>query len=183
MTAAGPALRDIHLPSAAWWPLAPGWWLLAALVLVIGVLGAAWFVSRRRHGALRALLREIDALELAHARAADSARLADQASRVLRRVARRVDPSAASANGSTWRAFVHQYARDDATRQALDALLDARFRPTPGLDAATLCAALRAWSRAALRTRARAPFHGKEVAPEARGNATSARYTSQETSS
>jgi hypothetical protein len=158
MTAAGPVLRDIHLPPAAWWPPAPGWWLLAVLVLVTGALVAAWFVYRRRHGTLRALLREIDALELAYPRDADSARLADQASRLLRRVARRVEPRAASANGSAWRAFVHKYAHADATRQALDALLDVRFRVTPGLDASALCAALRAWCRAALRRRpARSP--------------------------
>jgi hypothetical protein len=158
MTAAGPVLRDIHLPPASWWPPAPGWWLLAALVLVAGALVVAWCVYRRRRGALNALLREIDGLEPAYARYADSVRLADQASRVLRRVARRVEPRAASTNGSAWRAFVHKYAQGDVTRQALDALLDARFRVAPVLDASALCAALRAWCRAALRRRpARSP--------------------------
>lgn len=153
MTAAGPVLRDIHLPPASWWPPAPGWWLLAALALVAGALVAAWFAYRRHHGTLRALLREIDGLELAYARDADSTRLADQASRVLRRVARRVEPRAASANGVEWRVFVHKYAHAEATRQALDALLDVRFRVAPVLDVSALCGALRVWCRAALRRR------------------------------
>ena len=153
MTAMGPVLRDIHLPPASWWPPAPGWWLLAVLVLVAGALVAAWFVYRRRHVALRALLREIDGLELAYARDADCARLADRASRVLRRVARRIESPAASANGSAWRAFVQKYAHAEATREALDALLDVRFRVAPVLDVSALCGALRAWCRAALRRR------------------------------
>ena len=32
-------LRDIHLPEAgSIWPLAPGWWLLAAAVVALGLL-------------------------------------------------------------------------------------------------------------------------------------------------
>ena len=41
-------LRDIHLPNPiGWWPLAPGWWgLLALLILLIGVL--IYVIRRRR---------------------------------------------------------------------------------------------------------------------------------------
>jgi hypothetical protein len=40
-------LRDIHLPAAVdWWPLAPGWWLLLALLLV-GLLAAGYSLRRR----------------------------------------------------------------------------------------------------------------------------------------
>jgi hypothetical protein len=40
-------LRDIHLPApVAWWPPAPGWWLLAgATLLLIGTVG--YFLLRR----------------------------------------------------------------------------------------------------------------------------------------
>lgn len=153
MIAAGPTLRDIHLPPAAWWPLAPGWWLLAALVIVAGVLVAAWLVARRRRGSLRALLHEIDDLERTYTRAADADVLIDHASRILRRVARRIEPPAASTSGEAWRTFVQRYAHAEATRDALDALLDARYRAGAALAAPALCCALRAWCRAALRRR------------------------------
>jgi len=33
------AIRDIHLPDAiSWWPLAPGWWGLLALIVIAIVL-------------------------------------------------------------------------------------------------------------------------------------------------
>lgn len=150
----GPALRDIHVPPAAWWPPAPGWWLLAGIV-VLAVIAIAWWRWRRaRTTTLRATLAEIDRLAAAHARNADAEALADGASRLLRRVALRVEPGAAAAAGAAWRAFVGRYARDASTRATLDALLDARFRAGPALDGATLIAALRAWCRAALAPRA-----------------------------
>jgi len=41
-------LRDINLPDpVGWWPLAPGWWgLLALLILLIGIL--VYLIRRRR---------------------------------------------------------------------------------------------------------------------------------------
>lgn len=153
MNASGPVLRDIHLPPAAWWPLAPGWWLLAlGLIFVLAGFALWWWVWQRGH-LLHSVMREIDAIEAAHAANGDAARLADHASRLLRRVARRVDPAAAAQGGEAWRAFLHHHAHDPATRKALDDLADARFRAHPVLDAPALMAALRAWCRNALRGR------------------------------
>jgi hypothetical protein len=42
-------LRDIHLPEAvSWWPLAPGWWVLAAL-LAAGLAYGIHFFWQRHH--------------------------------------------------------------------------------------------------------------------------------------
>ncbi|WP_315982906.1 DUF4381 domain-containing protein [Aliamphritea spongicola] len=54
-------LRDIHLPEAVgYWPVAPGWWLLLASVLVLAGL-IVWTVRRYRHNAYRrAAAKELD---------------------------------------------------------------------------------------------------------------------------
>jgi hypothetical protein len=53
------ALRDIHLPATpAFWPLAPAWWVVAAL-LVFLIAGAAWMAWRR----YRVWVRERGALQ------------------------------------------------------------------------------------------------------------------------
>ncbi|MDE2053419.1 MAG: DUF4381 domain-containing protein [Xanthomonadaceae bacterium] len=156
----GPALRDIHLPPAHWWPPAPGWWLLAALLL-IAAIGIAWWLRRMGRGnPVRVALREIDALAAAHARDGNTARLADGASRLMRRVALRAAPDVASRTGAGWRAFVQMHAPDATTRQALDELVGERFRAQPMLDAPALLAALRAWCRSALRACGARDAHG-----------------------
>lgn len=153
MNTEAPVLRDIHLPPAGWWPPAPGWWLLAGSLLLVAA-GITWLLWRRaRRRPLRAALREIEILESTFARDRDVAWLADAASRLLRRIARRIDPAAASRSGEAWRSFVHRHANDAGTREILDELVDARFRAQPALDVPALMAALRAWCRGALRGR------------------------------
>src|SRR5690606_35172666 len=50
-------LRDIHLPGAVpFWPPAPGWWVLAAVVLgVLIALGVRRWLHRQQRAALRAI--------------------------------------------------------------------------------------------------------------------------------
>ncbi|MCU4653298.1 DUF4381 domain-containing protein [Roseibacterium sp. SDUM158016] len=60
-------LRDIRLPEpVGWWPLAPGWWGLIALLLLLVAGGLTWRVLRRRtrrYAALRELSVLRDRLE------------------------------------------------------------------------------------------------------------------------
>jgi hypothetical protein len=52
-------LRDIHLPGpVAWWPPAPGWWALAALVLAGLVLFGLYYYRGRHARAARKALRQ-----------------------------------------------------------------------------------------------------------------------------
>lgn len=42
-------LRDIHLPQAVhWWPPAPGWWIVAALVLALTIWLSRYLLARYR---------------------------------------------------------------------------------------------------------------------------------------
>lgn len=146
----GPVLRDIHVPPAPWWPLAPGWWLLLGVAVLACASIVAWRVLHHRRGPLREALREINLLEAAYAGNHDATQLVEGASRLMRRVARRVEPGMASRPGNAWHAFVHRYARDAEVRGVLDRLSDVRFRWHPAVDAAPSIAALRAWCRDAL---------------------------------
>ena len=43
-------LRDIHTPDPiSWWPLAPGWWILAGLVIIGLVFLIRWLIKRKNH--------------------------------------------------------------------------------------------------------------------------------------
>ncbi|MGV6806815.1 MAG: DUF4381 domain-containing protein [bacterium] len=58
-------LRDIHLPDpVAWWPPAPGWWLLGIVIAILILLCVRWFILRRKQNVYRVealhLLSEID---------------------------------------------------------------------------------------------------------------------------
>ena len=60
--ATGPDLRDIHLPRrAGWWPPAPGWWVLGAIVLAALVyLCVKLYLYTKRQAPASARMRELD---------------------------------------------------------------------------------------------------------------------------
>ncbi|MCP5141427.1 MAG: DUF4381 domain-containing protein [Gammaproteobacteria bacterium] len=106
-------LRDIHLPpDIGWWPLAPGWWLLALLVIVlIGLL--IWWLRRpsprKPVQAARAELKRLDADFQVHH---DPQRLAQALSTLLRRAAISLFPRAevAGLTGDAWLAWLDEAA-------------------------------------------------------------------------
>jgi hypothetical protein len=91
-------LRDIHQPTApAWWPPAPGWWFVAAIMLIAGLGFALW--RRRRHQRLCRIAKIFDtAIESADSAPAQVAAMSE----LLRRAARRRNPSADKLQGSAW---------------------------------------------------------------------------------
>lgn len=58
-------LRDIHASTEpGWWPPAPGWWLIAALLLAgLALYGVHYYRGRHKRAALKALTRVRSALE------------------------------------------------------------------------------------------------------------------------
>lgn len=141
-------LRDIQLPApAAWWPPAPGWWLLCALAVLVPLVGFAWSAQRQRTALRRAALRELDGLR---AHAADPARFAAEASLLLRRVSLALDPGRRhiTLTGEAWLARLRAIAPGLEDPALGAALLTAPYAQHATLDALTLQPALERWIRA-----------------------------------
>ena len=134
----GPALRDIHLPAEpAFWPPAPGWWLLAALIVVLAAFGIhrlrRHLRRRRRHAQV---MHEFDAIVGQWRSDRDDTRLAAELSRFLRRLGRAVDPASVAWDGTRWIDFLDRHG--DGFRADADSLLDAPYRARAAIDADAL---------------------------------------------
>lgn len=149
-------LRDVHPPAdPAWWPPAPGWWLVALAAALLAALalrallphGRRWRTRRRLLGALEAVARRHRAGAPAHATAAEVSRLLRHA--VLERFP---DRGAAGLHGGDWIAFLESCDRAPGRFERLRAALTAAPYAASGAldDAAPLLAAARGWLRAAL---------------------------------
>ena len=103
-------LRDWHLPDpVSWWPPAPGWWLLAGLILLglwLAIRGGRRW--RRQSSSTRAALRQLDALGKALARDGDQRRFVVGVSQLLRRLAlvRFPREQVAGLSGDAWLGFL-----------------------------------------------------------------------------
>jgi len=141
-------LRDIHLPGAiSWWPPAPGWWLLAALVLFGAALYALhWYRGRHQRAALGALRRVREALE----RGAEPVACLQNVSTVLRRFAMTVaaghkptgdgaaEPEVAGLIGDQWLHYLDsRWQRDAFARGAGRKLLVAPYARPNSIERAT----------------------------------------------
>ncbi len=153
--AAGPVLRDIHLPAdPAWWPPAPGWWLLAALVVVLLAL-LVWGLRRslRTARVRRAVRDDLQRLRQRYQDDGDRAQLLAGLHQLLRRVARVHVPAAASQRGAAWFATLARVPVAAEVLVSLRQLDAALYQPQPALDPLLALAATERWLRAAMRRR------------------------------
>ncbi len=99
-------LRDIHLPpEPGFWPLAPGWWVLLGLVLLLALLGLwRWRVTRLRRARLKSVKQLLRRIATDYAAHQNTHRLAQDLSNLLRRHVRYVlgDAQATRLSGRDW---------------------------------------------------------------------------------
>ena len=113
-------LADIHLPEpVSFWPPAPGWWVLAVLLLVAGVLALRWYARERaRREIVGYALAELERCYQRYAASDDveaspderKLRYVNEVNSVLRRVALVHFPGAnvASLAGREWVDFIRE---------------------------------------------------------------------------
>lgn len=132
-----------------WWPPAPGWWVLLALV-VAGLAALAWYLRRhyRRNSYRRAALLRLQSLQADYATHHDASTYLAQLNALLKSVALRAYPRAqvAAKHGMQWRNFLNQ---DMPPEFHFPAGFDAAVyqKTCPDLDVAQLQAAARHWIR------------------------------------
>jgi hypothetical protein len=142
-------LADIHVPDAvSFWPPAPGWWVLAAIVL--GLLAYAAFLQFRRWQQgqrLKAALHELQRLQQQWQLTPDAeranklAQVLHTCNSVLKRVALVHYPAAqvASLNGQAWLNFLdHSGNTQQFSSGAAQLLADGAYRRNANADANTV---------------------------------------------
>jgi hypothetical protein len=103
-------LRDLHLPDAiGWWPLAPGWW--GVIVILVMVLCYTMWRAYRRwrfNGPRRYAMRELARYESEYLEHLDPVTLGKQLSLLLRRAMLAYAPreEVAGLTGSEWLAWL-----------------------------------------------------------------------------
>ncbi len=103
-------IRDLHLPEAiGWWPLAPGWWIVIAL-LAIGMfmLLRRWYRSYARGAARRQALRQLEAYIRDYLKHGNGVTFGTQLSELVRRTMLAYAPRSevAGLTGEEWLAWL-----------------------------------------------------------------------------
>ncbi|MEN0035984.1 MAG: DUF4381 domain-containing protein [Cellvibrio sp.] len=168
-------LADIHLPDGvSWWPLAPGWWILLAL-LVVAAIGFLIWRRRKQQNHYRTLaLQELDAIYARYNEAQDAAAYLQALSVLLRRTALTAYPRSfnASIKGVEWLSWL------DAVCPALDnkfsgelgqSLLNNIYQKNPQIDALGLQQLSAAWINQHRNHRQKIPA-AKKVTPATEAN-------------
>jgi hypothetical protein len=105
-------LRDLHLPEiTGWWPLAPGWWFLIALLVAgLGYLLYQSYANWRRNAARRIALRELARIQHEYKDGVDEISLAIELSELLRRTMLAYAPrnEVAGLTGGSWLRWLDQ---------------------------------------------------------------------------
>ena len=143
------ALRDIHgAPDVLWWPPAPGWGVLA-VILLAGIVWASIRLVRylRRLALQRRVIRQLDSCLEDYGNNGDLRSLASSVNLILKRVAlRRFGRKEISAlHGSAWAQFLAESAGPSADAQSWQQLAAAPYRVQPSLDATASLELARGW--------------------------------------
>lgn len=143
-------LRDIHMPQAiSWWPPAPGWWLLA--LLIVGALAAAiiWRITQHRRQAFkREALAEWEAIHARYLNDKNAEQLLAELSVLLKRtcITRYGRDESAGLAGEQWLAFLDQTGKcTEFTQGPGRMLVSQRYTPQPQVDGPALLNVTLAW--------------------------------------
>ena len=121
-------LRDLHLPDiTGWWPLAPGWWFLIALVVFgLGLLVRRAYRNWRHNGPRRLALRRLAAINGEFEGGMSAAALGKELSELTRRAMLAYSPrqEVAGLTGDEWLEWLDQGLEDSPFSKGAGKILE-----------------------------------------------------------
>lgn len=144
-------LADIHLPdSVSWWPLAPGWWILLALIAAVAIGFFIWRHRKRQNHYRVIALQELNTIYSYYKDSQDSAIYLQSLSVLLRRTALTAYPRNfnASIKGTEWLNWldaVYPDANEKFSSELGQALVNNLYQKNPQIDASALHRISAAW--------------------------------------
>ena len=151
-------LRDIHAAAPpAFWPPAPGWWVVALLLIAILVLSTLWLLRRYRLYRLKVdIMDEIESLSTCSTE--NTEEFTAHLSMLLRRIALRrySREQVAPLTGSDWLRFLDETGGNGDFEHGIGQILEVGpYRPqTSELPAEELLALARRWAKQNLKVAA-----------------------------
>ena len=105
-------LKDIHLPPpVSFWPPAPGWWILAVLLIPSLFIGGVWLYRRHKKSNPKTeALRLLKDMQILHQNSQDEVASLRNLSKLLRRTALTFyeNDAVASLHGAAWLEFLDE---------------------------------------------------------------------------
>ena len=144
-------LRDIHAAApVSWWPPAPGWWVLALLLLVLLVwLGRRLLARFRIHQRRKQMLGWVEHLNANIDPRRDPHAYLSTLNRIFKLVAMRAfpDQQCAVLNGQDWANFLIENMHRAPSTESLDVLATGPYDPAPEFDPEVMSELTRHWIR------------------------------------
>lgn len=144
-------LRDIHTaPAVPWWPPAPGWWVLALLLLLVLAWLARRLIARYRvHQRRKQMLGWVDHLNASIDPTRDPHAYLSTLNRIFKLVALRAFPGqhCAVMAGQSWADFLIDKMNGSNSAGSLNVLASGPYDPAPQFDPEVMNELARLWIR------------------------------------
>ncbi|PUA30039.1 MAG: hypothetical protein B0W54_05790 [Cellvibrio sp. 79] len=144
-------LADIHLPdSVSWWPLAPGWWAILALLILALVAVFLWRRHLKQNRYRKLAQQELDTIYSNYQNTQNATAFLHEISVLLRRTALTAYPKSfnASIKGQAWLEWLDRVYVNPAMQfnSAIgQQLLTASYQKNPQIEATALYHLCRNW--------------------------------------
>ncbi len=143
-------LRDITLPTeVSWWPPAPGWWLLAVLLIIAIIFSIRGLKTRYHRTSILVLAqKERDEIISRYNKNEDSVALMSQLSILLKRYALLCFPekNIAGLHGEPWQQFIMKQGPNTTdANQVAELLTTSPYKKTEAINAETVITYFNHW--------------------------------------